>query len=52
MGNKPWGDSSATAMRDFYNANATWLKTWPDDASRGMTVKSVKMWQQGACSSS
>lgn len=31
----------------------TWLPTWPSGskiAQRGMTIKSVKMWQQGPCS--
>jgi hypothetical protein len=48
-GNKPWIDGSATAMRDFWRANATWLPTWGQGEDRGMTVKSVKMWQQGKC---
>lgn len=26
-----------------------WYPTWANGSSRGMTVKSVKMWQQGAC---
>ena len=48
-GNKPWIDGSSTAMRDFWLANGTWLPTWGKDEDRGMTVKSVKMWQQGEC---
>lgn len=26
-----------------------WYPTWANGSSRGMTVKSVKMWQQGTC---
>jgi hypothetical protein len=46
-GNKPWIDGSSTAMRDFWKANSTWLPTWGANENRGMTVKSVKMWQEG-----
>ncbi|KAL4888329.1 concanavalin A-like lectin/glucanase domain-containing protein [Aspergillus ambiguus] len=49
VGNKPWMDSSETPMRDFWFANSTWLPTWGDSENSGMTVKSVKMWQQGPC---
>lgn len=49
-GGKPWVDwGSGTAARDFWEANSTWLPTWGAGEARGMTVKSVKMWQQGAC---
>jgi hypothetical protein len=51
VGGKPWVDGDpATAARDFWMANETWLATWGAGDARGMTVKSVKMWQQGACS--
>lgn len=50
VGGKPWVDwDVTTAARDFWMANATWLKTWAPGEGRGMTVKSVKMWQLGAC---
>lgn len=50
VGGKPWIDwGSATAARDFWKANHTWLPTWGPGDSRGMTVKSAKMWQEGAC---
>ncbi|KAI0051591.1 glycoside hydrolase family 16 protein [Auriscalpium vulgare] len=29
-GDKPWFDSSNTAMRDFAQAQSTWSATWPD----------------------
>jgi hypothetical protein len=32
-----------------WKAIDTWLPTWGQGNDRGMTVKSVKMWQQGAC---
>lgn len=43
---KPWVGVAPTAMRDFWYANATWAPTWSD---QGMTIKSVKMWQEGKC---
>ncbi|PMD58222.1 glycoside hydrolase family 16 protein [Hyaloscypha bicolor E] len=49
-GGKPWVDNSTTAMRDFWVANSTWLPSWGEDAdTHSMTVKSVKIWQQGKC---
>jgi len=48
-GQKPWVDGSETAMRDFWNANSTWLPTWGEGEDRGMSVKNVKMWSQGIC---
>lgn len=51
VGNKPWGDKSLTAQRDFWVANGTWLPTWGVGNERGLTVKSAKMWSQGACGS-
>lgn len=47
---KPWVDGSAEAMGQFWNASTSWLPTWGEGASRGMTVRSVKMWREGACS--
>ncbi|KAF4955565.1 hypothetical protein FSARC_11828 [Fusarium sarcochroum] len=49
IGGKPWADSSETPMRDFWKANETWLPTWGPKEERGMVIKSVKMWQEGAC---
>ncbi|KAF9890519.1 hypothetical protein FE257_005924 [Aspergillus nanangensis] len=49
VGGKPWMDKGKTPMRDFWLANGTWVPSWGDAESRGMIVKSVKMWQQGAC---
>ncbi|KAF2454644.1 glycosyl hydrolase [Lineolata rhizophorae] len=48
-GEKPWLDDSTSAAADFLRAAGKWLPTWGDGDDRGMTVKSVKMWQQGAC---
>ncbi|KZM27353.1 hydrolase [Ascochyta rabiei] len=47
--NKPWVDGSTSAARDFWKAKDQWLPTWGEGNDRGMTVKSVKMWQQGKC---
>ncbi|KAF5667450.1 beta-1,3-glucan binding protein [Fusarium heterosporum] len=49
IGGKPWADSSETPMSDFWKANDIWLPTWGPVEDRGMIVKSVKMWQEGAC---
>ncbi|KAF4341366.1 beta-1 3-glucan-binding [Fusarium beomiforme] len=49
IGDKPWADSSETPMRDFWKANETWLPSWGPVKDRGMVVKSVRMWQEGAC---
>jgi hypothetical protein len=46
---KPWIDAGTNAQWDFYSDAAAWLPTWGKGDSRGMTVKSVKMWQEGAC---
>lgn len=49
VGGKPWVDGTATAARDFWRTNETWLATWGDGPAKGLTVKSVKMWQEGKC---
>ncbi|KAH7318592.1 putative secreted glucosidase [Stachybotrys elegans] len=52
VGQKPWLDGSTNAQWNFWNAASEWLPTWGEGDSRGMTVKSVKMWQAGACGAS
>ncbi|PVH99984.1 glycoside hydrolase family 16 protein [Periconia macrospinosa] len=47
--NKPWVDNGPTAARDFIKAKDQWLPTWGEGNDRGMTIKSVKMWQEGRC---
>ncbi|KAJ5612463.1 hypothetical protein N7510_005657 [Penicillium lagena] len=49
VGGKPWTDGSKTPARDFWLANNTWLPSWGEPEDRAMIVKSVRMWQQGAC---
>ena len=49
VGNKPWGDKSPTAQLEFWNATSQWAPTWGNATERSLTVKSVKMWSQGAC---
>lgn len=49
MGDKPWIDGATNAQWDFWNAAEQWLPTWGEGDRRGMTVRSVKMWQAGAC---
>lgn len=49
IGNKPWGNESPTAPKEFWDGASNWLPTWGEGAKRGLTVKSVKMWKQGAC---
>jgi beta-glucanase (GH16 family) len=48
-GNKPWLDGTASAMKDFWNAYGVWGATWGAGEDRGLTVRSVKVWQQGKC---
>lgn len=48
LGEKPWTDAGHAAA-DFYKSLDTFYPTWPKDNSRGMTVKSVRMWQEGKC---
>jgi len=49
MGNKPWLDDAKNAQWTFWDAANDWLPTWGEGDSRGMTVRSVKMWRKGAC---
>lgn len=49
VGGKPWIDDSKNAQWAFWDAARQWLPTWGEGDQRGMTVRSVKMWQQGAC---
>jgi beta-glucanase (GH16 family) len=52
VGDKPWIDASSNAQWTFWSAADEWLPTWGKGDSRGMTVKSVKMWQAGKCGAS
>jgi beta-glucanase (GH16 family) len=49
VGGKPWIDGATNAQWAFWDSASEWLPTWGEGDKRGMTVKSVKMWQQGAC---
>ncbi|KHN95758.1 Concanavalin A-like lectin/glucanase [Metarhizium album ARSEF 1941] len=51
VGDKPWIDGAKNAQWTFWDAAARWLPTWGDGADRGMTVRSVEMWQAGRCGS-
>ncbi|OBT63660.1 hypothetical protein VE03_06122 [Pseudogymnoascus sp. 23342-1-I1] len=52
VGGKPWVDASTyLAPGAFYQRVDDWLPTWGEGNARGMTVKAVKMWQEGACGS-
>ncbi|KAF3934530.1 Beta-glucanase [Dactylella cylindrospora] len=46
---KPWIDGTGREMRDFWDAVDEWYPTWGPVEDRGMTIKRVKMWQQGKC---
>lgn len=46
VGGKPWIDADGGAMRQFWQASDEWLPTWGQGNDRGMTIKSVKMWQE------
>jgi hypothetical protein len=49
VGNKPWGDASGISPKEFWDSKGQWLDTWGEGDTRGMTVKSVKMWKEGTC---
>ncbi|KJZ74227.1 hypothetical protein HIM_06458 [Hirsutella minnesotensis 3608] len=49
VGGKPWIDAATNAQWTFWSAANDWLPTWGQGDERGMTVRSVKMWQLGAC---
>lgn len=49
VGNKPWGDMSGNAPKEFWDSEPQWISTWGEGDTRGLTVKSVKMWKEGAC---
>lgn len=48
-GGKPWVDAATNAQWTFWDDADSWLPTWGEGDSRGMTVKSVKMWRSGSC---
>jgi len=52
VGNKPWGDGSETAPKEFWDSRSQWESTWGEGDTRGMTVRSVKMWSEGSCGTS
>jgi hypothetical protein len=47
--NKPWIDKSPTAAQQFMNAQGAWESTWGEGDTRGMTVKSVKLFSRNIC---
>ncbi|KAG5923836.1 hypothetical protein E4U42_004824 [Claviceps africana] len=49
VGDKPWVDHAKNAQWTFWNDANKWLPTWGQGDERGMTVRSVKMWQAGQC---
>ncbi|GAB0134961.1 hypothetical protein EsDP_00003313 [Epichloe bromicola] len=52
VGDKPWIDKAKNAQWTFWDAANKWLPTWGQGDERGMTVRSVKMWQAGQCGQS
>ncbi|OAA72483.1 Concanavalin A-like lectin/glucanase, subgroup [Cordyceps fumosorosea ARSEF 2679] len=51
VGSKPWVNGATNARWSFWDARDKWLPTWGEGDQRGLTVRSVKMWQLGACGS-
>lgn len=49
-GGKPWFDNYANPATQFWQGKDQWYPSWKDDETRGMQVKSVKMWSEGKCS--
>jgi beta-glucanase (GH16 family) len=52
VGDKPWINDATNAQWTFWSAADKWLPTWGEGDTHGMTVKSVRMWQEGKCGSS
>ncbi|EPS39538.1 hypothetical protein H072_6643 [Dactylellina haptotyla CBS 200.50] len=46
---KPWIDRSGREMQDFWKSANQWYPTWGPEETRGMTVRRVRMWQEGKC---
>lgn len=49
VGDKPWTDAATNAQWTFWSQANEWLPSWGQGDERGMTVKSVKMWELGKC---
>lgn len=49
VGDKPWIDAASNSRWTFWDSAQKWLPTWGEGDKKGMTIKSVKMWQQGKC---
>ena len=49
VGGKPWGDGSRVAAKEYWDARNTWLPTWGNGDSKGLTVKRVRMYRLGGC---
>ena len=47
--NKPWSNEDPDAPRAFWNAQDQWYPTWGEGNTRGLTVQSVKMYNEGPC---
>ena len=45
VGDKPWNNASPTAPLEFWKASPLWLRTWGEGDTKGMTVKSVKVYK-------
>lgn len=48
-GNKPWLDRAEDSQKAFWQAKNSWLPTWGEGDTRGLTIKSVKMYTLGKC---
>ena len=51
VGGKPWVDAATNAPWTFWSNADTWYPKWGKGDARGMTVKSIKMWEAGSCGS-
>jgi hypothetical protein len=44
QGGKPWSNSDAHAVNNFYDAKSRWYNTWSGDKA-AMAIDWVKVWQ-------
>ena len=43
VGNKPWSDSSSTAMQDFWEARNDWLDSWENSDAPSFKIDWIKV---------
>lgn len=44
VGNKPWGNQSPIAMKEFWDKRNEWYPTWPMDDRRDLIIDYIKVY--------